>query len=53
MDLSITYTPKGGMCAGCVKKEDDCSALPFNSMQVLERSANQVIVRCTYFKKEE
>lgn len=32
-----TYQPKGGMCANCQYRLNDCSALPFDKMKVIDR----------------
>jgi len=43
-----TYQPKGGMCTTCVHKLRDCSALPFEDMQVVKVYSDGVkAVRCT------
>ena len=39
--------PKGGMCATCAKRHEDCSDLDFAVMPVIERDENVNIVRCT------
>lgn len=46
------YQPKGGMCSSCAHKHKDCSRLPFQDMQVLSRSCDVVIVKCSEFKRE-
>ena len=48
------FTPKGGMCAKCTKKQDKCNKLPFGDMKVIERDkANDCnIVVCTEYTKE-
>lgn len=43
------YQPKGGMCACCVKRLDDCSELDFAAMPVIERNGTVVIVKCTEY----
>lgn len=45
-----TYQPKGSMCMACERRDQNCSALFFQGMPVLQRpAANLVIVRCTNF----
>lgn len=48
----MNYQPKGGMCAVCTKKKNDCSKLEFDKMRVIERSKDAVIVKCTEFTRE-
>lgn len=49
----LCYTPKGGMCATCVHKLDDCSVLKFDEMPPLGKgySDGVVIVKCTEYKR--
>lgn len=46
-----TYQPKGGMCANCQYRLNDCRALPFDNMKVIERDDlyHVKIVRCEDF----
>lgn len=44
------YQPKGGMCAGCVYRDDNCSHLPFDTMPVLALGNRIAIVRCTEYR---
>lgn len=46
-----TKYPKGGMCASCKKAQDDCSALPFNSMNPVRKNSDAVI--CTEYKRNK
>jgi len=41
--------PKGSMCAVCNNKDNNCSHLDFKSMQVIEKTKEYNIVRCTFF----
>ena len=34
----LIHIPKGGMCAVCVNKFEDCSSLPFKEYRELERT---------------
>lgn len=45
----MTHYPKGGRCAACAKRLDDCSALPFEQMPVHRRDGKDVTVICTQF----
>ena len=47
----MEYQPKGGMCATCRHRDDDCSGLPFKDMQKIAKGDNDgvVIVRCTKY----
>jgi len=48
------FIPKGGMCAACQQQLKDCSALPFQSMQIIKRYPDGVkAVRCDQFKRRE
>jgi len=49
----VSYQPKGGMCAICVRKHKDCSSLDFSKMQVIIKSQGVAVVKCTSFKKSE
>ena len=46
------HQPKGGMCAGCNKQNQDCSSLPFHAMPVIDKDGDTKIVRCTEFKRK-
>jgi hypothetical protein len=48
----ITYQPKGGMCAACIRKLDDCSRFEFDKMRAHEANDSVIIVICSAFKKE-
>ena len=45
------HQPKGGMCATCTKRYNDCSDLDFENMQVIGVSDSEIIVRCTEFER--
>lgn len=47
------HQPKGGMCRTCTSVAADCSGLPFDTMPVIERTPEAVIVRCTQHKRRE
>jgi len=49
----MEYQPKGGMCAGCVNKDWDCSYLKFEDMKPYKVDESLTIVICTYYKKEK
>ena len=50
----MIHQPKGSMCAVCQHKYQDCSHLPFDTMNPISKSTDleRVIVKCTEFKKE-
>ena len=48
----MNYQPKGGMCAACIKKEADCSGLPFSDMRVISSDLETAIVVCSEFDNE-
>ena len=45
------YIPKSSMCAGCTKRDEDCSNLPFHTMAPLEQEANVIVVKCRGYRK--
>ena len=47
----MNYQPKGGMCASCKKKADDCSKLEFWKMRVYQTDGKTNIVICSKFAK--
>jgi hypothetical protein len=47
---AMTYQPKGGMCAACRHRLEDCSALPFSAMPAMTTTDDAIIVRCTEFE---
>lgn len=47
-----TYQPKGGMCAKCANKHEDCSKLDFSKMKQIQRTLNTVIVKCDKYQRE-
>jgi len=49
----ILYQPKGGMCASCVSKLNDCSHLVFSEMKVIEKYNDIKIVKCEKYTKQE
>jgi hypothetical protein len=46
------YQPKGGMCAGCKFKNDNCSELEFSKMPVIDKDDEVMIVRCIKYKRQ-
>jgi hypothetical protein len=52
------YQPKGGMCANCIYKNNDCSKLPFGQMVVIDSYSCDYatvminIVKCTNYKRK-
>lgn len=43
-----SHQPKGGMCQTCTKRLENCSSLPFETMQVIKVASDGVkVVRCT------
>ncbi len=52
MCIQASYQPKGGMCATCTRREDDCSHLPFYQMPVMSKCKDAAIVRCTQYQRE-
>jgi hypothetical protein len=55
MTQYYTYQPKGGMCANCQYRLNDCSALPFDKMKIIEieNQCDVKIVRCDDFLRIE
>lgn len=51
---SLSYIPKGGMCATCVNRHSDCSHLPFNDYPPLHKGDTDgvVVVKCLAFNSE-
>lgn len=49
--IARDFQPKGGMCAKCEKRHDDCSGLDFESMPIISIDLETIIVRCTEFKR--
>ena len=48
----IEYFPKGGMCAVCERRNNDCSRLKFEDMPAIVGGTDtMVIVRCTKFNR--
>ena len=49
----MEYQPKGGMCATCCHKHDDCSGLTFEDMPKISKGDQDgvVIVRCIKYIK--
>lgn len=46
------YQPKGGMCGSCTKALSNCSNLHFESMPVIEKTNDALIVKCHDYHKE-
>jgi hypothetical protein len=48
------FIPKGGMCAVCEHREDDCSAIAFEHCPVIEidHADNVRVVKCVEFERE-
>jgi len=52
--MNISYQPKGGMCAVCSKKKDNCASLDFKNMPLIskvKKNDTVAIVKCTSFIK--
>lgn len=49
----MTYIPKGGMCAVCANKKQNCSALDFSKMKKISKPDKNgiVIVKCDSFNR--
>ena len=49
----LEYQPKGGMCATCCHRDDDCSGLTFKDMPKISKGDQDgvVIVRCIKYIK--
>lgn len=45
--------PKGGMCAVCVRRDEDCSGLDFEAMPIIAIELDEIIVRCVEFERHE
>ena len=45
----LTHQPKGSMCMNCKNKKNNCSALPFNKMPVIETWQGIKIVACKFY----
>ena len=46
------YQPRGSQCLNCVHKGRDCSSLPFNTMHIIEKWCDVMIVKCSDYEKE-
>lgn len=46
-----THQPKGSMCLSCKNNKQNCSALPFDTMPVIEIWKGIKIVRCKNYDK--
>lgn len=53
IESDMQHIPKGGMCRTCAHRDRDCSSLPFRSMQVISKSKDVSIVRCTEYQRAE
>jgi hypothetical protein len=54
--VKVEYFPKGSMCANCQHLAEDCSELPFSSMEVINTcrmgtQAEYRFVKCTGFER--
>lgn len=43
--------PKGGMCATCKNRFEDCTCLDFEAMPILSIEPDEIVVRCTEFER--
>lgn len=52
--MEITHIPRGFMCCVCEKALDNCSKLPFTTMQVLRVYKDDKIkeVKCSEFEEK-
>lgn len=52
-DNDAKFIPKGGMCATCVHKLEDCTHLDFETMQKITKpdADGVTVVRCLMFEK--
>ena len=52
MRVDISFQPKGGMCANCIKSLRDCSHYDFSKMIKISKvdSDGTVIVRCSHYE---
>lgn len=46
------YAPKGRMCLNCIKRFNDCSTLPFETMKVIVINNGIHYVKCTDYEYE-
>jgi len=46
------FQPKGSMCAGCTKRDENCSGLDFESMPIISIELAEIIVRCTEYQRK-
>lgn len=45
----MTHRPKGSMCAGCTRRDKDCSSLPFDMMRPIDKDADgTIVVKCEW-----
>tara|TARA_Y100001968_G_scaffold10663_1_gene8936 strand:+ start:49253 stop:49408 length:156 start_codon:yes stop_codon:yes gene_type:complete len=50
----MTHRPKGRMCAGCIRRERDCSALPFAQMRPIGKDQDgTIIVKCEWHEPRQ
>lgn len=49
----MNYQPKGGQCANCKKKHDDCSKLEFHKMRVYSTDGKVTVVLCNRFASDK
>lgn len=51
---TITHRPKGGMCKTCIHYTRKCEHLPFDSMPVIGKDKDGVmVVKCDEYKRWE
>ena len=52
-EVQVTHQPKGGMCATCKHRHRKCDHLSFESMPVIKRWPDGLlIVKCTSWERE-
>jgi hypothetical protein len=53
--MEITHIPRGFMCCVCEKALENCSKLPFNTMQVIHIFKDDKLkeVKCSDFKEKQ
>lgn len=53
--MEITHIPRGFMCCVCEKALENCSKLPFNTMQVIHVFKDDKLkeVKCSGFEEKQ